>query len=520
MIERKIIIGLIASTEYFKKIRPVWDSMLLQSSTARMVANWCVEYFDKYNKAPNKEIETIFFNKIEEGLDKEIAEEIEEDILPDLSDELVEDGLDLDYLIDSTFSYLKIRQYKRFQEQIKNILENGEGDQEDRLKQVEILKDEFKPINYEDDDSLDLSDRSVFKAIEKAFISISQSIIYYPKQLGKFINNQLVAGAFVVFFGIEKRGKTFWLLDLAMRAARQKRNVAFFQAGDMNEAEQLKRIGVYLLKRSNLKEYCTEHYQVVRDCKNNQTDECNKPERECNFSPFDDKDMNNIGKLNMDELIAAYEMNEDYQPCYNCENYNIHKTGTPWIKKIPKCEPISYRDVQKAVKKFFTKHKRRFKLSTHPTGTLTFKKVDIILDKWEGEGFVPEVILFDYLAIMDAGIRGDTREKENKKWMDARKLSQTKRGGIFPLVISVDQVDALAYNVHRLSMNNFSEDKRKWGHVTAAYGLNQDPDGIEKSLGIIRLNKLVLREGAFVKEDEVYVLQDLRQGRPFIGSFF
>lgn len=110
MLERKIIIGLITSTEYLKRIRPVWESLLIESSTARILAGWCITHFDKYHKAPNKELETIFFQKAD-NLDKETAEEIEEDILPDLSDEYLIDNIDLDFLIPETLSYLKSQQH-------------------------------------------------------------------------------------------------------------------------------------------------------------------------------------------------------------------------------------------------------------------------------------------------------------------------------------------------------------------------------------------------------------------------
>ena len=35
MIERKIIIGLITSSEYLQKIEPVWDASLLSSAAAQ-----------------------------------------------------------------------------------------------------------------------------------------------------------------------------------------------------------------------------------------------------------------------------------------------------------------------------------------------------------------------------------------------------------------------------------------------------------------------------------------------------
>ena len=521
MIERKIIIGIITSTKFLKKIRPVWDPMLMESSTARMLSKWVITYYDKYKKAPVTDIENIFFKKVKEGLDKEIAEEIEEDILPDLSEEHTNKKINIDTLYDDTITYLNTQKYLLLSEQIENILENTQGSFEERLEKVEELRKEFKPIATDIDDSLDLSKEESIKQIEKAFKDIANPIVIFPKQLGQFWNHQFVAGAFISFLAPEKRGKTFWLLEIAMRSAKQGKNVAFFQAGDMNEAEQLKRIAVYLLKRSNLEKYCGEHYEPVRDCILNQMDECTSNERECDFGIFMDKNKKEIKNVEMDELIESFKDYPDYKPCYNCKKYDSHKLGVPWLIRNTKVDPIDVRDATRAVKEFFHKYKRRFKLSTHPSGTLSVDKMISILDKWEEEdGFVAHEILADYADIMLPSIKTEFRHQQNQIWMDLRRLSQTPRQNIQPLVIAPTQSDAASYKVFRLGRSNFSEDKRKYGHVTAMYGLNQDPGGREKKIGITRINEIVIREGEFFNDNEITILQNLKQGRPYKQSFF
>lgn len=59
-IERRIITGLIISTDYIDHIREVWDPQLLGSGTAKRIANWCIEFYDQYKEAPGEEIESIF----------------------------------------------------------------------------------------------------------------------------------------------------------------------------------------------------------------------------------------------------------------------------------------------------------------------------------------------------------------------------------------------------------------------------------------------------------------------------
>lgn len=523
MIERKILIGLITSTTYAKKIRRVWDGMLIESATGRMMCQWAIDYFDQYGKAPGIQIEDIFYARLKEGLDKEIAEEIEEELLPDLSDEYEKDGMDVDFLIAETVKHLNANKLLRLTEQINNLVETGTGSMQERLKQAEQLRNEYTPISLDRDDSVDLSDPEALRSIRRAFSKASEPVVYFPKQLGKFWNSQFVPGAFVSFLAPEKRGKTFLLLEIAMRAAKQGKRVAFFQAGDMNEAEQLKRIGVYLTRRSYLEKYCKEHWQVVRDCKFNQSNSCKKPERECDFSPFDEL-MDGVidGKSrDLKELIEAYEANIDYKPCCDCKAFETDKIGKPWLKKVLAVEPIEYKDVEQAVIKFFQKYRRQFRLSTHANGSLSVNDITNILNNWEAnDGFIPELIVVDYADLLVPSIKTEFRHQQNQIWKDLRKLSQTPRNSILPCVVSPTQADAKAYKRFRLELDNFSEDKRKYAHVTAMYGLNQDPDGIEKGLGLLRINEIIIREGAFSATNEITIIQDLWQGRPFLGSYF
>ena len=86
--------------------------------------------------------------------------------------------------------------------------------------------------------------------------------------------------------------------------------------------------------------------------------------------------------------------------------------------------------------------------------------------------------------------------------------------------MTATQSDAASYEQYRLKMKNFSEDKRKYAHVSSMYGLNQDPKDREKEIGVMRINEIVIREGAFKNTNEVVVLQNLKRGRPYLGSFW
>jgi len=512
MIERRIIIGLITSTEYIQQIRNVFDVQLLASQMANRLAGWCIGYFDIYKEAPGKNIEGIYYQKLKEGLPKDIAEEIEQDILPALSEEYQQEKFNLNYLLDQTHAYFKEQHLKQHSEEIQARVDEGE------LLEAEKLACEYKPLADNSGVDLDLSNETALQRVEKAFAETKHPIVRYPRQLGEFWNAQMVCGGFIVLMSTEKRGKSFWLLDIAIRAARQKIKVAFFQAGDMSENAQLMRLAIYLTGKSNLKKYSGKMYQPVRDCVLNQLDSCDKEERECDFGVFE-KRTNEIlrNEITLDELIEQFKNNPDYKPCHNCKDYKTKRLGAVWIERVDSGDPLTVNQAKEAFTSFFIENKRQFKLSTHAFKTLSVKKMNAFLDIWEKEDdFIPGLIVVDYADLLMIETKMDFRHQINEIWGGLRGISQTRHS----LVASATLADAKSYNQNRLQLSNFSEDHRKYAHVTAMYGLNQDPKDREKRLGLMRINEIVVREGDFSNAHEVTILQNLRRGRPFLGSFW
>jgi RecA-family ATPase len=141
MIERKIIIGLITSTEYLQKIKSIWDSKLIESAVAKRLAGWCWEYFDKYGKAPGKDIEAIFYSRAKSSkFPKQILEEIEQEILPSLSKEYENQDKNIEYLIQETNKHFSERHLAIYSEDIQSLLASGE------LDQAEKMVHEFRPL--------------------------------------------------------------------------------------------------------------------------------------------------------------------------------------------------------------------------------------------------------------------------------------------------------------------------------------------------------------------------------------
>ncbi len=515
--ERRIVTGMIISRDFLLRVRRIWNSRLLLSTELQTVADWCIEYFDAYNRAPDKDIESIYMEHLQRGeISKPDAEYIEL-LLESLSDEYGRDEqFNSAYLYDRSIKYLKSRELELHSAMVQALVDSG------RIEEAEQLARSYSPTILDDyDTGLELSSEEALTRVERAFTETAQQVLTYPGALGYMWNEQLVRGGFVTFLAPEKRGKSFMLLEMAMRAIRQKSNVAFFEAGDMTESQVLRRICVYIAQKSDRVKYCEAHFRPVGDCVLNQLDLCTRADRNCDFGIFPGVDLAKFYKemaryVNIDVLGEKYEQNPDYCPCdsFSCDC----RRGTVWLQKVPATNPLTAEEAKEALKAFFLRWKRRFRLITYPAGTLTPAEMDRCLDDWERyDGFVPDVVVVDYADLLSADDSRllEFRHRQDYIWKSLRALSQERH----VLLLSATQADAASYKSARLSPSNFSEDKRKLSHVTAQYGLNQDPSGREKRLGIMRINEIVVREGAFATDNEVCILQDLAAGRPFLDGY-
>lgn len=512
MSERQIIIGCITNTEYLKQIKEEWNPSYIESQAAKVLSSWCFEYFNKHGKAPMRNIESILLKKLKKKkVKKELAEEIETDILQDLNEQYENQINDLDVLLSDTREYFLERQMELHIEEVQALLDKGE------ILKAKEIQDEFKFKVGGENEGIDLADDSTDEKIDAAFDSNTQIVIKFSGALGKFWNDELTKGSFVSLLAEEKSGKTFMLLEFMMQAYEQGKKIAFFQAGDMTEGQQLIRTAIYLTQKSNKEKFCGKQYIPVIDCVKNQTDTCNRRIRASKFGPFKEKTEKEVREeITYDELVEAKQNNKFYKNCYNCINWQNNAWGAVWLEEFNNgAEPLTAREAKRARKKFFTNN-NQVKLASYANGELTIEKMNSVLDTWELQGFKPDLILVDYADLIVGQRMKEMRHSIDYVWRSLRGMSQKRDA----LTISPTQADAKSYEQDLLTRSNFSEAKSKLAHVTAMYGINHDKEGREQKIGITRINKIVLREDSFHSTDQVIVLQKLAIGRPVLGSFF
>lgn len=504
-----IVAHMVYSTAFLKAVDPLWEPDYFEGDVARVVSGWTIDHYRKYETAPKGKIKKIYRRKKRNSLEDEGEAFLFKDFIFSLKD-LVgnEDNQNTAYLTDLMVLYFKRRSIKLLSEDLEYLSDNEDYQEAEKriakFSSVEKLRAEgIDPFRDE-------------TALEMAFASsVSKPLFKMPMALGKIMNEDLRRGSFIVLQGPEKRGKTFWLIELAMQASRQGNRVAFFQAGDMSQERQIMRFCIYQAKKSNREIYCGDFLLPVMDCQHHQLNTCKLK--------FRKGEHERIAQNNKDEKMIIplkYEEAENHITCTVCrkkDKYRKYFKGAYWWKPHYNT-PLTWYQAKTVTEKLNRKwNRKQFKLSTHPADTLSVEKSKRIMEHWrDTEGFLPEVVLFDYPDIMIANpnSRVEGRDVYNHIWKNLRGLAHEFNC----LVIAVTQTDADSYDKNSLSLKNFSEDKRKYGHLTSLYGLNQTQK--EKEAGLFRISQMLAREEAFNIRNEVKVMSCLQIGRPHLFSYF
>lgn len=511
--EMLILTGMITDTVFLKKVQPILNTKLFKSKPAKIIAKWCIEYYKDNESCPNVHIQDIYDDYISKSDNKEQILLIGK-VLQNLSKKFDRaKNFNTDYVLsiaEKFFSseYLKIRC-----EQILDVIK------EDPKKAAELMQDARIP------QLPSTQGHDVYKSpelLQEALEDSRTPLFRMPGALGELINEDLCRGSLMGFMGPEKRGKSWILMELAYKASLARLNVVLVQAGDMMDLQMMRRLSIRMCKKSNMERYCEEMLVPVYDCKHNQDNSCKKSNRTGRRGlDIYGEDQNFLDAVADKKMkMEFFEEHRRYKACDECrrhrkKSYRYGYAGAIWYKIKEKTEPLS---VSEALKEL-TKHDKRtgkggFKLISYPNKTLTVDMIEAHVLAWNEELFITDVIVVDYADILISGTTMEERHKQNHVWMGLRSLSQKFNC----LVITATQTDADSYKLHTITLNNFTEDKRKFGHVTSMYSLNKTD--AEKAAGLMRIACILGRDDEFDSRRQVKVMQNLQDGRAHVGSYW
>ena len=409
-----------------------------------------------------------------------------------------------DYLLAKTEEHFEKKNLAKLTRDMKTELSGG------NILEAQQRMVDYKRIALPQSKGIDpFTDRD---SMRSAFEKSAEPIFKLPGAAGNFLNDLFVRDAFVTLLGPEKRGKTWLLIELSIWARRSGLNVAFFAAGDMTLPQMQIRYGVRFTARSHKPKYCGSILVPTLDCWYNQDGSCELAQRTGDKSIIKD--------IESKELFT-YEEAKGHLPCTYClrNKDSGDYRGAAWQRLRPPVKPLEWGQAADRGEKLARQwgKKSRFKLSAYANGTLSVSEMKRQLHRWYDEdGFVADVVISDYmdLKIPSSNSRQDGfRHQTNEIWAESRGLSQE----MHCLLLSASQSDADSFYAKYIGMKNFSEDKRKFSHVTGTITMNQLPE--EKKRGIMRLGTLAVREDEFDERRSVTILQSLASGRPLLASF-
>jgi hypothetical protein len=436
--ERAVLIGMIVDKNVLGRISSKWSLPMFQSSYANKVGQWCIDYFAQYEKAPGHHIQSLFESWASDSRNKDAVETTGQflDTLNKQYKRLAKDS-NSQYVVDLAARYFNRVKLNQLTDAVSGDLIQGKTD-----------KAVGRVVNYHKVEMGVGEGIKVFQdkdTIREAFEEQHDPLITYTDGLGKFFSDRLERDGFIAFQGPEKRGKSFWLLDIAFRAVIQKRRVAFFECGDLSRNQIMRRFMV----------------RVARH-------------------PLYSSDV-------------RYPLSIRHKP----KHPPIIRVKHKRFKK-----GLTWRTAYKACKEIVKHHKLKdaLRLSIHFNDTLNVSGIRGMLDEWERDGWIPDVIVIDYADILNMDHPGlEGRDRIDHTWKQLRRLSQERHC----LVVTATQTAARGYDAITQSQKHFSEDKRKLAHVTGMVGLNQTVK--EKEKGIMRLNWIELREGWYSERQCCYV---------------
>lgn len=487
-VEEKILTGAIVSTDFCRDILPLVKKRYLQVPYISRIIEWVKTYYRKYEEAPGKTIQDIFTNEKSNIDPSEV--EIIETFLTRLSEEYErQDIFNVSYYEDIAEKYFKERGASVLSEDVKQLVEAGEVDKAEKIirNYKEVAKSVSNWKNPFDE-----------KFIDKVFTSERKNYLFsFDGELGKLLGG-FKRDWLVSVMAPEKRGKTFFLMEIAVHAVLSRLRTVFIslEMSDEDIGERIfRRIVSERLKDGDVVFPCF-------DCYKNQDGSCNKKERK-----------NRITLLNEEGKRPEYSVEMEYKVCTFCRGKKEGKYIPAYWFVTHKKKKLSAAKTKKRAKALERMYGDNFRLIAYPVRQANLARIRNDLETLEyTENFIPDVIVIDYadiLASEDSRIVG--RDSVNETWMMLKSLAQERHVVVF----TGSQTTKISAETKNVTSSSVSEDKRKRAHVDCIIFLSQTPE--EKDDGVMRVSTYT-RHASFNEYKQVQILQQLDLSQVVLDS--
>ena len=495
-IERQIVTGLITSDQFIREIKPILKINSLQLPFTRIIATWCLEFFDNHKTCPGKTIQDIFIERKKHDLDSDQADLIE-DFLISISDEYErQETFNTGYYLTKAELHLRSTSLQNLSKEITKAVAGG------RIEEAEALAKGYERIQRPESKGVDPINDNII--IANAFSEDSGDKLFrLPGAIGD-VMGELERGWLFAIVGAAKAGKTWWLMLIALKALFAGYNVIFVSL-EMSEKAMIRRIHHYI-NGLPTRRWAGEMLIPIFDCEHNQKGTC-------------DWKSKRIGKINLiegdeGEIPSFDEASKKYKVCTECMGKKDF-ICTSWFKQVTKIELTISQVLKKkqALKRSALVRGSKFHLVEFPSGTLTMSELRAYLYNLEQyDGFVADVIVTDYADKFKSERSGEYRHGINEIWEGHKGLAQDKNA----LAVTASQSNT-ARTGKRIGQGSWAEDIRKLNLIDAGMALNMTPE--QKLRGLMEIGIMAQRHDWFDVLGIVNVLHQLKIGRPYLQSY-
>jgi len=441
--ERRILSQMIVSTRFLSELRDIALPTLFKSTFSQTVANWVWEYFNHTESAPQKAIEDVYLKNRHL-----VSDEDENELIGEFLGQLSRDWEstqvnNIKYSTHNAIDFFKLRSLEKLSGELKQAVENKDS------KRGENIITQYKRVERISTDCVDVLNDA--ETVRLAFQMDLETLFSMPSELGRGMGS-FKRGDLYAVLAPPKRGKSWWLMFIAIRAALMGLKVVFISL-EMNQDPVLRRLWKGFIGQPD-----------------------------------------NKGKIEI--------------PCFSSGGKDgKFQIGTEFLNKMG----VDLKGIEKHQSKYQRASRGGcIKLKTFPSNTATVKDLEDCLDNLEYyDEFVADVIVVDYADILiPENPRLDYRHQLNSIWLGLRSMAQKREA----LVATGSQTGRTGMSKDA-SEKDVAEDMRKIAHVTKIGILNQNDK--EKEAGVLRYKVGVAREEkAYMKE--LVVLQGFEIGRPYL----
>lgn len=433
-IERSILIGQLTDDLIASRVAEQWpeEGGLYAAKYANLLGGWAVKHLRKYGRAPREHVEPLYEAWSTRAKDVDTVEMVGT-LLGSLSGDWGNtQGQATDWILDQAQIYFTHVRGKKHIERLQKAWDGGSIDEYNEVANG------WAPPSVSSAQWVDLLRDEA--GLDAAYAAQEKALFTFPGPLGMWLGNTFERDAFVVFTGIAKSGKSFVLMDVAARAMEAGLRVAYFSIGDMSEKQVKRRWGSRLT---------------------------GLPRR-----------MPESGIIQMP--VGWDDESEMHAPVF--EPRKFRSVATADLAKMASRMMLSQLGA-------IAKEDVRLRLSVHPAGSVDIFQIEALLRSWQIQGWVPDCIVLDYADLIRPPAKSrDERDGINTTWIHLRGISQVYHC----CLVTATQADTKGYDAPRLTMSNFSGDRRKNDHVTCNIGLSTSPK--EEKLGIVRWGQIRARD--------------------------